>query len=175
MYSDNLIFLDTEFTNLDPKVGELLSIGLVTYNGKELYLELEYDKRGVHPWVEKNVIPKLQGNPISNEKARKKLLKFIGTPGKKSNKPFMMAYVNQFDAVYWYKLFDSPKEHPLYWIPMDFASILFAHGFDPNSMGKKKFFDLLGIDKEAYKLHNALDDAKLLREMYLKFEDYIKK
>src|SRR4030066_1628453 len=41
-FSDNIVFLDTEFSSLDPYKGEILSIGLVKMNGDGLYLELEY-------------------------------------------------------------------------------------------------------------------------------------
>lgn len=35
---------------------------------------------------------------------------------------------------------------------------------------KKNFFKQIGIDTSKYNLHNALDDAKILREVYLKME-----
>lgn len=167
MYSTNIIFFDTEFTDLDPKIGSLLSIGMIKYTGEELYLELEYDGP-MHPWVKKNVIPKLTEKKVSREDAKKKLRKFVG-----NGKPYLVAYVNQFDAIYWYELFGSPKDHPAFWIPIDFASILFAHGYDPNSMGKKKFFDMLGVEQEKYALHNALDDTRLLRDLYMRFLERI--
>lgn len=165
LYSDNLVFFDTEFTDLNCRTGELLSIGLIKQSGEELYLELEYDGP-VHPWVEKNVLPTLTGKKISKEKAVVQLREFIG-----EGSPYLVAYVNQFDAVFWYDLFGSPKEHPCFWIPIDFASILFAHGYDPNSMGKDSFFEELGLDKSSYNLHNALDDARMLRDVYTLFTE----
>lgn len=33
LFSDNIIFLDTEFSSLDPYKGEMLSVGLVKVNG----------------------------------------------------------------------------------------------------------------------------------------------
>jgi len=42
-FSKNIIFLDTEFSSLDPYKGEMLSIGLAKLDGSELYLELEYE------------------------------------------------------------------------------------------------------------------------------------
>lgn len=84
-----------------------------------------------------------------------------------------MSYVNQFDAIYWYQLFDSPKDHPAYWIPIDFASILFAYGYSPNSLGKDNFYKELGIDNKKYNTHNALDDARLLAEVYKRFIEEI--
>lgn len=162
-YSDNIIFFDTEFTDLDIKKGELVSIGMVKYTGEEMYLEIAYEDE-VHPWVGEHVLPYLKGNPVSKEEARETLQTFVG-----SAQPYLMAYVNQFDAVYWYDLFGSPKDHPAFWIPIDFASVLFAYGYDPNSMGKESFFNELGIDKTEYNSHHALDDAKLLAEVYKKF------
>lgn len=162
-YSDNIIFFDTEFTHLDPKIGSLLSIGMVKPSGEELYLELEW-RDPVDPWVLKNVLPNLREEKVSRETAVAKLREFVG-----NGKPYLISYVNQFDAIYWYELFGSPQDHPAFWIPIDFASILFGLGYDPNSFGKKKFFSDLGVDKDAYTLHNALEDARLLKQVYEKF------
>jgi len=44
-------------------------------------------------------------------------------------------------------------------------------GIDPESYfpkDKNNFFKEIGVDTSKYKLHNAFDDAKLLREVYLK-------
>ncbi len=166
-----IIFFDTEFTHLDPKKGELLSLGLVKTTGEELYIEFEQPPHeDMHPWVIDHVLPYLFGNPIEKEEARGKIREFVGT-----ERPYLMAYVNQFDAMYWYELFGDPKDHPAFWIPLDFASILFAHGFDPESMRQDAFFDRIGIDLSKFHKHNALDDAKLLREVYARFTAYVGK
>lgn len=167
-FSENIVFFDTEFTDLNARTGELLSIGLIKYTGEELYLELEYT--GIpHPWVVEKVLPYLTGTKISHTEAREKIKEFIG-----DSQPFLMAYVNQFDAIFWYDLFGTPNEHPAFWIPIDFASVLFGLGYSPDSMGKHEFFKSLGIDKEKYTEHNALTDARLLRDAYLKFYDTLK-
>jgi DNA polymerase III epsilon subunit-like protein len=168
-----IIFFDTEFTYLNAKKGQLLSIGLVKESGEELYIELEPPAAdAIDPWVIEHVLPFLSGNFISREDARTQLVEFVGP-----DKPFLLAYVNQFDAVYWYDLFEDPQKHPAFWIPLDFASILFAHGFDPGSMGKQEFFDRIGVNKSDYTTrgHNALEDAKLLKEVYECFISYIGK
>jgi len=73
MFSDNIIFFDTEFTTLDPTKGELMSIGLVKLKtGRELYLELEYDKLTAEQWVKKHVIPSLTGTKVSKSEARER-------------------------------------------------------------------------------------------------------
>jgi len=167
-FSKNIIFLDTEFSSLDPYKGEILSIGLVKLNGEELYIEVEYDGK-VDEWVEKNIIPSLKEPKVSRKEAVQKVKEFIG-----NTEPYMVGYVNQFDAIYWYKLYKSAgiKDDPFYWIPIDFASILFALGINPekyNWENKDNFYKEIGVDHSKYKKHHALDDAKLLREVYLKF------
>jgi DNA polymerase III epsilon subunit-like protein len=54
-------------------------------------------------------------------------------------------------------------------MPIDFASILFGRGYDPSEYydKQKEFVKQFGIDAIEYKQHNALDDARLLRETYL--------
>jgi len=164
-FSKNIIFLDTEFSSLNPYKGEILSIGLVKPNGKELYLELKYDGE-VDPWVRKNIIPALKGPKVSRETAKRRIRRFIG-----KKEPYLVSYVNQFDAIYWYKLF-GVNNHPAYWLPIDFASILFGLGINPEAYyhgDKNNFYKEIGVDHTKYKEHHALDDAKLLKEVYLKF------
>jgi DNA polymerase III epsilon subunit-like protein len=164
-FSDNIIFLDTEFSSLNPYRGEILSIGLVKLDGEELYLELEYNGE-VDEWVKNNIIPTLKGPKISREEARRRMKEFVG-----DRKPYMVGYVNQFDTIYWYKLFGI-EAHPAYWIPIDLASILFASGIDPERYDRENegnFYAETGIDTTKYRNHHALDDAKLVREIYLKF------
>ncbi len=166
-FSDNIIFLDTEFSSLDPYKGEILSIGLVKMNGEELYLELEYDGE-VDKWVKENVIPILRETKVGRKEVVRQIKNFVG-----NTKPYVIGYVNQFDSVYWSKLYKSSgvEENPFYWIPIDFASILFALGINPESYyseDKDNFYKEIGVDAKKYKQHHALDDAKLLREVYFK-------
>lgn len=163
-FSKNVIFFDTEFSSLDPYKGEILSVGMVDFKGNELYLELEYDGE-VDPWVKENILSTLNQKKVSRSLAVRKMKKFIG-----KNSPYMVAYVNQYDTLYAYKLFGQGK-CPFFWLPIDFASILFGMGIDPEAYfpnDKKNFFEKIGIDASKYHMHNALDDAKLLREVYLK-------
>ncbi|OGH65264.1 MAG: hypothetical protein A3J66_03860 [Candidatus Magasanikbacteria bacterium RIFCSPHIGHO2_02_FULL_47_14] len=170
----NVIFYDTEFSDLNIRTGELLSIGLVSYSGDELYIELPYNNP-VHPWVEEHVLPYLNGKQVDKQTARTEVTSFVQKHSRGAEKPYLVAYVNQFDSMYWYDLFESPTDHPVFWIPIDFASILFAHGFEPNSMGKESFFELLNIEKAKFTAHNALEDARLLRETYVQFFEYIQR
>ncbi len=159
-FSDNVIFVDTEFSTLDPYKGEILSVGLVKMNGEELYLELEYDGP-VSDWVRQNIMPTLTGEKVSREEAKRRIEEFIG-----GTKPYMVGYVNQYDTLYFYKLF-GVENQPCNWLPIDFASILFSLGKNPDEI--LEFAEELKINTGKYKQHNALDDAKLLREVYVKY------
>jgi len=163
-FSDNLIFFDTEFSSLDPREGEILSIGMVKMNGEKIYLEIDRPNLKCSEWVEKNVLPQLTAEKTSIETAKKKINDFIG-----DNKPYAISYVNQFDAPYLYKMI-SQDELLLHWIILDFASVLFSHGIDPAIISKENdiLYEKLGIDHKKYKRHNALDDALKLKKLYTK-------
>lgn len=167
-FSDNIIFWDTEFTSLDPYKGELLSLGFVKFDGSELYMELDYQGE-MDPWVTANVIPALTQPKISHAEAIQKMNEFLGP-----NHPFLIAYVNQFDTIYLYKLLkvqSGTKDYPFHWIQLDISSMLFANGIDPQRFSiknKESLVKELNIDTSGYREHHALDDARLLREIYLK-------
>ena len=166
-YSNDIIFFDTEFSSNDPKTAELLSLGMVKMSGEELYLELKVNKP-VSKWVEKNVMPKLTNDKISPITARRKINEFVG-----KKKYYLMAYVVPFDYVYLYKMlgYKDLNSMPFYWPPLDFASILFGNNISPKAYYNKdneNFFKDIGVDAGKYNHHNALGDAQLLREVYMK-------
>lgn len=162
---NNLIFIDTEFTSLDPAVGEILSIAIIKLSGEELYLEIKTDAVP-SDWVAKNIIPSLNGWAVSKDKAIKDIRHFLGRKN-----PFAIAYVDNYDSLYAVKLFGEGKL-PFKWMTIDFASILFANGINPTKLlatesDAKKFYTSLGINLSKYKQHHALDDARLLRDVWL--------
>lgn len=162
-YSENILFFDTEFSSLNPYSGEILSMGLVKLNGEVLYLEFEY-KGEVDKWPKENVLPLLKNEKVKREDALPIIKKFVG-----DKRPYLVSYINQFDIIYLYKLLGIDN-HPFHWVPVDFSSILFGLGIDPEIIAKdhKDFFEEYDIDNKKYLRHHALDDAKLLREVYLK-------
>lgn len=161
-YSSNIIFMDGEFTGLYPNGTEFLSIALIKPSGNELYLELsEYDALKVNDWVQRNVLPQLSGYKVSKEEARKNILKFVG-----DQKPYLIADVNDFDWMGICGLL-GVYEQPFNYIPVDFATILFANGVDPD-VDRMELAKSLGINVSGYKQHHALDDARVLKLMYEK-------
>ena len=162
MLDKELIFLDTEFTSLNPYIGEILSIGMVKENGEEFYIELECMAEP-SDWVKENILSTLTDAKIPREEAKIRIIDFVG-----HDEPVMVSYVSQYDTIYFYKLFEGP-ETPFFWLPIDFASILFVRGYSPEDCipGGRLYKDL-DIDAQSYHQHHALDDARLLRETYAK-------
>ena len=168
MFSDNIIFFDGEFTTLDPTTGRLLSFALVRPNGEYLYLELEVGDAPVHPWTAEHVVPFLTASKVSDEDARQKIRAFVG-----GAKPFLVAKVNQFDWIFLTKLLGVQKKDEggdiFYWLPIDFASLLFDRGINPSTPSTQLAKDLGAEIPDGYHEHHALSDAQLLRALYLKF------
>lgn len=165
-FSDNIIFFDSEFSSFDSKRGEILSIGFIKMNGEELYLELE-NKNEPDEWVNINVVPKLTGDKIGLAEAVEKIKAFVG-----DSTPYLVSYIDNYDTVYLKNIIGYEKNNIFNWITIDISSMFFALGLDPQSFGNADnngAFDAMGIDWKSYREHHALDDAKLLREYYIKF------
>lgn len=164
-FTENVIFYDTEFSSLDPYKGEILSIGAVKMNGEEFYCEIEFDGE-YSDWVKEHLLHTFTSEKVTREKARDMLCTFVGT-----KRPYMLAYVNQFDTIYTHKLFQGRENGPFYWLPLDFASVLYGLGYNPEVFRDDNYTALaheLGVEVKTGHTHNALDDAKFLREIYIK-------
>jgi len=167
--TENLIFVDTEFTDLDPYKGELLSVGIVKLNGDELYIELECESESTD-WVKQHILPTLNGQKFTREDAAVQIREFIGL-----DQPFAIGFIDNYDVIYLTKIFGAGKL-PFRWVTIDFASILFAKGINPvkflgDQSGSRAFYKKLGIKYKDYRQHHALDDAKLLRDVWLKITE----
>jgi len=166
MNKDNIIFMDGEFAKLKPDGIDLISIGLVKPNGEEIYLEIEFDGE-IGSWETENVLPYFYKDKVSKEEAVKLIKEFVG-----NEKSYLVSYVNQFDWMGVCKLFNVKNVEdisnlPFNWVPIDLASILFNKGIKP-VLSLLEIAKNLGIDTSSIKQHNALDDAKLLKEIYEK-------
>ena len=164
MQDKELVFLDTEFSSLDPYEGEVLSIGLVKPNGEEFYTELQYGGPA-NDWVKNNILPTLK-NQIPREEAKQKVWDFIG-----DSNPLPVGFICQFDIVYLHKLFGwEDKDVPFGFPPIDFSSILMGKGYDPIEYldHQAKFAKKLDINYKDITRHNALDDAKFMKRVWEK-------
>lgn len=170
VFSENVVFFDAEFTSLDPRQGEILSIAIVKPTGKELYLEIDRKDDPIHPWVRENILPLLDGNPISPESAREQVGHFIG-----DSTPYLVSYVSHFDTAFLHKLFGDGR-WPFSRDPIDFASMLFSAGLNPTNLleNDRILSESLGVEPSVFgRMHHALNDARLLRDAYGKYVRYI--
>ena len=163
---ENLVFIDTEFSSLEPDEGELLSIGMIKLSGEELYIELKHEGE-CSDWVTHNILPILEGQKVHAGDAVAQMQDFLG-----DTHPFAVAFVDNYDVIYLTKLFGAGNL-PFRWVSVDFASVLFAMGINPvkflaGEKGAVSFYKELGIDMKKYRQHHALDDAKLLRDVWQK-------
>jgi DNA polymerase III epsilon subunit-like protein len=158
-FSSNIVFIDTEFSDLNPYTGELLSIALIKPSGEELYIELEYDGP-VSDWVKEHVLPIMRQEKVNRDEAKKLIREFLG-----DSKPNLLGFICQYDDVFLSKLFLN-EEKPYYYVTLDLASMFFAHDKPPEHLyGIAKE---MGLDATEYKEHNALDDTRLIRDIYQK-------
>ncbi len=170
-FSENIVFWDTEFSSSDPYKSEIISLGMIKYTGEELYFELEVPDY-TSAWVKEIVLPLLAETKISRAEAMIKIDEFLG-----ESKPYLMADWDKFDVTCLYKLYNlgeqNPKDMKWAWNSVDFRSVLFTLGIDPSRMGtshEDNLYQELGVNYKGYRDHHALDDAKLLREVYLELE-----
>jgi hypothetical protein len=169
------VFFDTEFTGLHQNT-TLVSIGLISDCGKTFYAEFtDYDRSQVNDWLKENVLDKriLQKGEFSPSPFNYRI---------KSNteeiKAGLNAWLTQFDEVEiwsdclsydWVLLcqifghaFSIPKN--IYYIPFDICTLFKVRGIDPD-INREAFADITDVSAQK---HNALWDAKVIRECYFK-------
>jgi len=170
------VFFDTEFTGLHKKTS-LISIGLISEDGKTFYAELtDYDKNQINDWLQQNVIDNLI------MKQRNGLYYYINdnetfTKGDKAKiKTLLEEWLQQFDSVEMWSdclaydwvlfndifgtAFDIPKN--VYYIPFDICTLFKVKGIDPD-ISREEFAEVVSDEK-----HNALHDAKVIKVCYEK-------
>jgi len=181
------VFFDSEFTGLHKDTG-IISLGMVSDNGKEFYAEFsDFDPSQVDDWIKDNVIAHLQLQ--GHDRFFNKIGSFTVVKGTKADVlPFLDDWMAQFDKVELWSdvqhydvvlLFDlwghafSVPDH-IYYIPFDISAYFKFLGLDPDT------------DREAFidrpiegKKHNSLYDAKVIQACYDKLqrnkENYLKK
>lgn len=181
------IFFDTEFTGLHQNT-TLISIGLISECGKTFYAELtDYDKSQINDWLKTNVIDNLT---LENDFRKElKLFKETTIDFSKENcrylggvpdlKLTLQNWLSQFESVeiwsdclsYDWVLFNQIFGHAfnipknVYYIPFDICTLFKLQGIDPD-VNREDFADY----KTNSRKHNALHDAKVIRECFVKLE-----
>ena len=188
------VFFDTEFTGLHQNT-TLISIGLISECGKTFYAEFnDYDFKQIDDWLKENVIDNLQYNGIfqkldetknsisyksTTENIREKLTTWLEQFGEVEIWSDCLSY----DWVLFNQIFGHAFNIPknVYYIPFDICTLFFAKGIDADisrekfvsntfsESGEPLFFDAEGNMIEKQK-HNALWDAKIIRQCFVKLQ-----
>lgn len=166
--------MDCEFTGLH-KNTTLISIGMVSDDGHEIYCELkDYDKDQIDEWLQENVIDNLLFNDYTNLRKRFGSVTFV--KGDKEEvaqaiQDWLSKYKTvelwsdcmHYDIVLFQDLFGGAFDVPenVYYIPFDISTLFKVYGIDPD------------IDREAFidtpiegRKHNSLYDARVIRACY---------
>lgn len=187
------LFFDTEFTGLHQKT-TLISIGIISECGKTFYAELnDYDQLQINEWLQKNIINNLKfsipneneneyylmarrkdnpiGNPINNsyslelrcstEILKKELTDWL----KQFDEVEMWSDCLAYDWVLFNEIFGHAFNIPknIYYIPFDICTLFKIKNIDPD-ISREKYSGLINNIQK----HNALWDAKIIKECYLK-------
>lgn len=146
-------WFDTEFIE-DGNTIDLLSIGIVSEDGRELYLEPHCDRSRASDWVKQNVLPHLSGDVMPRHEVADAIMEFVG------DQPEFWAYYADYDWVALCQLFgtmmDLPKGWPMYC--RDVQQLC-------DDLGNPK------LPERASTEHHALADAKWTREAWKFLQD----
>lgn len=136
-------FFDTEFIE-DGRTIDLISIGVVSEDGRSLYFESgDCDLSRASDWVKQNVIPHLRQTWTPRSVIASAVSEFMG------EKPEIWAYYADYDWIALCQLYGTMMQLPKGW-PMYCRDI-------------KQLCDMLGnppLPDQVGTAHNALDDAK---------------
>ncbi|MDK2932399.1 MAG: hypothetical protein PWP27_209 [Clostridiales bacterium] len=174
------VFFDTEFTGLH-KSTSLISIGLISENGKTFYAEFnDFDVEQVDEWIQKNIINNLKWAEYDGVATTRKLYDDLSFDTELKNnkleiKKELKEWLNQFENVEIWSdclaydwilfcdifghAFNIPKN--VYYIPFDICTLFKIKGIDPD-INREEFAGIEG------KKHNALHDAKVIKACYEK-------
>ena len=180
--SKTKIFFDTEFTGLHQNT-TLISIGLISECGKTFYAELtDYDKSQIDEWLETNVISNLKLK-VPNEiqevihtvygehhtvcSNTEWLKKELGFWLEQFGEVEIWSDCLSYDWVLFNQIFGHAFNIPknVYYIPFDICTLFYAKGIDAD-ISREAFAEM----SEGSQKHNALWDAKVIRQCFVKLQ-----
>lgn len=175
------VFFDTEFTGLHQNT-TLISIGLVSEDGKEFYAEFtDYNESQVDEWIEKNVIQNLIIHPERNiysslldgQRIVKGTREYISSRLREWLEQYesveMWSDCLSYDWVLFNQLFGHAFNIPknVYYIPFDICTLMKIKGVDPD-INREEFArsGSYWFTEDQIQKHNALWDAKMIKACY---------
>ena len=178
-----IVFFDTEFTG-EHAFTTLVSIGLVTLEGDELYITLnDYDKSQVTDWLKENVLKDIdEKKSITKKEAYIKISSFLKNYSN-GEKITLVSAGKMNDIILLYQLYHqgSPELkyfHFLHGLPdylnhsnhIDLDTMFYLAGVniehqDQSEVGGREKYANVKLKQEK---HNALYDAKIVKECFIK-------
>lgn len=154
-------YLDTEFYETPGSI-ELISLGMVSEDGRELYFETPESRKLCQQtdWLFNNVLPHLKAkydvDRPNKDEQKKIILEFIGD----DKSPEFYGYYADYDWVVFCWIFgrmiDLPEHFPMYCI--DLKQILDASGMEvPDGLEPQNAHDVLADAYYHKRIHNWIE------------------
>lgn len=147
-------FIDTEFIE-DGHTIDLISVGIVAEDGRELYLENgQADLSKASPWVKENVLPHLLGRGLRRWRIAGNIAAFIENG---DSAPEFWSWCSAYDWVVLCQLYGTMMDKP--------------EGWPSYCRDLQQELDRLGISDDALPrnagtTHDALADARWHRDIF---------
>lgn len=178
------IYFDTEFTGLH-KNTTLISIGLISCDNKQLYLEFtDYDKSQCNKWIQDNV--------LANLYTKQDVLSFVSYKNntynkgnKQENVEVLKNWLDQFkediqlisdcshyDMILFIDLFGSAFDLPNYLSPVchdinqDIACYFNITDYEAFNLNRENMLQDYGVEIKNITKHNSLYDAQVIKNIY---------
>lgn len=171
-----LVFIDAEYTG-EHAYTTLVSLGLVTLHGDELYVTLnDYDRDQVTDWLRENILADIdERESISSQKAYERVSAWL--EGRADGAPIVLCSAGLGpDFLLLFELYHHACPelryfHALHCLPpylnhvwrLDLNTLFAVSGIDPN-VDRDVFAGASGSGRR----HNALHDARVVRECFLR-------
>jgi hypothetical protein len=167
-----LVCLDTEFTSLHA-YATLISVGLVTWEGEELYVCVDdYARDQVTPWIEENVLTEISPQEcVSSAQACQRVEAFLSRYAG-NERIALLSAGKMTDHLLLFQLWHTQHPQDKYFhfsklpyylyhnIHLDLHTLFVCAGYDPEKIEDRAVFahyDAPGVR------HNALHDARVVR------------
>ena len=175
------VFIDAEYTGEHART-TLVSLGLVTIDGDELYFTLsDFDENQVTDWLRANVLADIDPmQSIASREAYERMAPWLASYSDGERVSVVSAGLGQdwmlMAELYKWGFPNARYFHSLYHLPdflnhgghLDLRTLFTITGNDPDI----DRFQFAGRENLLGKRHNALHDAHLARECFLKLLDY---
>lgn len=132
--------IDAEFIDT-PRCSALISLAVVAEDGRDCYFEFDFPQSRITPWLQKHVVPHLNGSVATFAEAASGITALVG----EDRRPEFWCYFGAYDWYWFCRVFGGFMKLPSSWpTPLLYRDLA--------------QYQLGGIGSET--AHNALEDAR---------------